>query len=150
MTRGVDKESVDKAMHDRVVREVAEQRFAIEDWEVRTNLGAAGPAVPDIVAIHSNSVVAVGEVETSQTICEERVAHWQEFASSCVRFYLYIPEGTEEETARLISKHNVTCAGLRRYSRNGKLDIKRVLAKSVRCRDDDHPWWVTIGSADSC
>jgi hypothetical protein len=115
----------DQLMHDRVVREVAAERFSLDDWEVTTNFaadgGSPGDIGPDITAMHGASVVAVGEVETAGTICEERARHWKRLGEECVRFYLYVPEGAEEEAVRLISEHEIACAGLRSYSCNGRV-----------------------------
>jgi hypothetical protein len=135
-------------LHDQVVRDIVEERFGLEDWDVATNPELMGPAAPDIVARHSVQVVAIGEVETASTLCHERAKLWKAFGQSCPRFYLYVPEGSEEETARLIANHQVACAGLRSYSYNGKLTVKSVRLEGARCREDDHPWWVAIGGGD--
>jgi hypothetical protein len=131
----------DQMLHDLVVREVAESRFGLDGWDVQTH---AGGGSPDIVAMNLCQPVAVGEIETAGTICEERAQQWKEFGKSCVRFYLYVPEGAEEETARLIAKHQVGCAGLRSYSRNGKLTLRSVHLDNVLLEGEDHPWWSEI------
>lgn len=143
----------DHLLHDRVVRDVAEARFGLEDWDIVTNPGWAGDGAlegvaPDIVARHSMQVVAVGEVETIGTLSEERAELWKAFGQSCARFYLYVPEGTEEETARLIANHEIACAGLRSYSHDGTLTVRPVHIEGVGCNDNDHRWWVAIGGGD--
>ena len=146
--------TIDQTLHDLIVDQVAQARFGIDDWDVATNTSPdnrelPNKILPDITARSHNKVVAVGEVETHDTITEERAKQWKSFGSSCVRFYLYVPQGAEEETMRLISKHQVECAGLRSYSMNGRLSLNPVYLDNSLCRDDDHPWWNTLGSCDN-
>lgn len=147
MTIAPETTLIDRTLHDLVVDQVAETRFNLDDWDVITNTSL--DISPDITAKSHDRLVAVGEVETHSTITEERAKQWKSFADSCVRFYLYIPEGSEEEASRLISKHKVECAGLRSYSMNGHLSLAPVYLDEVRRRDDDHPWWNALGSSNN-
>ena len=137
----------DLSTHDKIVSEVANTRFDIDGWQVVTENGHRNGS-PDITAISQDILVAVGEVETQETISDERALKWKAWGDSCVRFYLYVPEGAEGEAIRLISKHRIACAGLRSYSQNGKLEVNSVPMDNVHCKEDDHPWWVEIGSGD--
>lgn len=141
----------DEIIHDAVVRDIAEHRFGLPEWEVTTMPVDAGlPAVPDIMATFGDSVVAVGEVEVGD-VCSKRAQHWKALGDSCVRFYLYVPDSSVEMTCRLISEHKIACAGLRSYKYNGKLEIEPVYFENAVCRDDDHPWWMAIGGTEkSC
>ncbi|MEN6371109.1 MAG: hypothetical protein ABFD64_03765 [Armatimonadota bacterium] len=139
--------------HDLAVSRLADSRFCIDDWTVRTNTCSKPgyifeSATPDIVAECDGRVVAIGEVETMETISQERAEQWKSFGETCVRFYIYVPEGAEETTARLIAKHKVMCAGVRSYSLNEENETKRVDLDQVCCNTDDHPWWLSLGSSD--
>ncbi|MBI2842289.1 MAG: hypothetical protein HYX78_02705 [Armatimonadetes bacterium] len=140
--------------HDQLVREIAELRFGLDNWEIVTNTDSRKrdgieAALPDIVARCNSSVVALGTVETEETVSDDRATTWKTIGESCARFYLYIPEGAERETVLLIKKHRVLCAGLRSYSLNGKLEVNPVHVDGVECGEDDHPWWVALGGADN-
>lgn len=144
----------DHLLHNQIVHEVAANRFGLDGWEISTNLAlSTGDIIqsisPDIIATHSDEVVAVGEIETIGTICENRAKQWKEFGDSCVRFYLYVPKGAESEAVRLIAEHDVHCAGIRTYCFNDELDLKPVYIDTPISRDDDHPWWASIGGCDS-
>jgi hypothetical protein len=139
----------EQVLHDQVVLGVAETRFSFDDWSVVANtLSDTDDIIPDIVAEHSRQVVAIGEVETFDTVSEERALYWKSLGQSCPRFYIFIPEGSEKEAIKLISKHKIECAGLRSYRLNGHLEIRSIHLDDVICREDDHPWWQAIGSCD--
>lgn len=142
-----------QTIHDLAVSRLADSRFRLDGWTVRTNTcSKAGyifeSATPDIVAESQGQTVAIGEVETLETISPERAEQWKSFSESCVRFYIYVPEGAEETATRLIAEHNVVCAGLRSYSLNGKIEVRQIDLDGVCCKSDDHPWWLSIGSSD--
>ena len=144
----------DVPRHDQIVRDIAAARFDCDEWDVVVNGrctpdGRAEVEVPDIVATNCSRIVAAGEVETFDSITDEQARRWKEIGESCVRFYLYIPEGTEKEVARLAAKHEVECAGIRSYSYNSRLEIKAVHIENPRCRDDDHPWWLALATGSS-
>lgn len=146
----IDKLAEDQLLHDEIVREIALNRFALDEWKVTTNLIPSTGEIssedgPDIIATHSNAVVALGEVETEGTICKNRAKQWKEFGDSCVRFYLYVPEGVEDEAVRLIAEHDVHCAGVRTYCISDKLELKPVCVESLPSMEDNHPWWVAVG-----
>lgn len=136
---------LDKTAHDEVVRDIATNRFGLDEWTISTHTGMTSGATPDIVATNSDQVVAVGEIETGP-VCDERARKWKAFGESCARFYLYVPEASVKEAAELIAKHNVMCAGLRTFQYNGKLEIKPVYLEDVRIKEEDHPWWMGLGS----
>lgn len=132
------------SLHDQVVCEIAANRFGLDEWTVFTRAAENGDSVADIVATHRQEVVAIGEVETG-AICDERARRWKSLGESCVRFYLYVPEGLERKAAELIVKHGVSCAGLRSYKLNGKLEVKSVHIEDAMFKSDDHPWWLALG-----
>lgn len=145
--------SRDLLIHDRIVTEVAETRFGLDMWEVSTNLQSDSSerdvVVPDIVASNSKQVVAIGEVETFDTITKEQAMKWKCLGEVCSRFYLYVPEGTQDETARLVAEFDVACAGIRVYSYDERLEVRPVHVP-VRTREDDHSWWLKLGRERAC
>jgi hypothetical protein len=144
-----EEEMTEKSLHNEAVHRIAEERFRLDGLQVRANTDVEGE--PDIEAFDQFGTAAIGEVETAETINEESAKKWKEFGSKCVRFYLYVPEGYEEETLRLLDKYEVNCAGVRVYCLNGKLDVKSVPVENLRFQEDKHPWWVKLGGTEhSC
>lgn len=134
--------------HDDAVRKLATTRFAIPDWKIALNLGIRTNDQPDIVAVNDGQVVAIGEVETETTINREQAAHWKSMAELSPRFYLFVPEGTEELTKNLIEEYKICCAGLRSYKNfDGEMSVKSVQYdfNTEECRPDNHAWWWRIG-----
>jgi hypothetical protein len=132
--------------HDEAVVKLAEARFAIDGWEVTTNVGDGGGEAADIVAVNDGRVVAIGEVETSESVSDGEAEQWKRFGQASPRFYLFVPEGCESAAAELLDTHEVACAGLRCYSySNGQIRVKSVEYRNGRCRPDDHPWWQSLG-----
>lgn len=140
--------------HDTAVDYLAATRFNLDGWKVKTNTCSKPgyiyeSAVPDIVAENQDKIVAIGEVETFETLSKERALQWKSFGESCVRFYIYVPEGAEEIASQLIKENKVSCAGLRSYNLNGKAEVNQVYVDLPNCPVDDHPWWISIGSSDN-
>lgn len=138
--------------HDLVVRDIANNRFGLDEWTITTlptelPAGAALAVIPHIIATHEDSIVAVGQVETKD-FSSKQALKWKALGESCVRFYLYVPESKIEAACRLISEHDIACAGLRSFHYNGKLEIRPIHLDDVPCKDDDHPWWVALGGSD--
>lgn len=140
--------------HDLAINRLAATRFNLDGWNVKTNTCSKPgyiyeSATPDIIAESHDKIVAIGEVETLETLSPERALQWKSFGESCVRFYIYVPEGAEMIASRLIAEHKVECAGLRCYSLNGKADVRQIHLDLQNCPTDDHPWWISIGSSDN-
>ncbi|MDO8683816.1 MAG: hypothetical protein Q7N50_10085 [Armatimonadota bacterium] len=152
----VQRDAESQRAHDEAVRLIADHRFGLTDWSVGINpvaeqnhpIGDNGtPAYPDIVARCDDGIVAIGEVETSESISEEEAHQWRELARLCGRLYLFVPEGMEDEAARLIEDHQIHCAGLRTYSiKNSEtVLIESVPMSNGRAKWNDHPWWTNLG-----
>jgi hypothetical protein len=152
----ISRDADSQRVHDMAVRLIADDRFAIQDWKVITNPAAEQNdsiehvgfhVIPDIVARHKSEVVALGEVETFESISDEEAAQWVQLGQLCPRLYLFVPHGTERIAAELIEKHGVCCAGLRAYSFAGdnKLSIESVHISNGHSRWTDHEWWSNIG-----
>lgn len=149
MATTLEKMDLAKSVHDRVVIDIAKTRFALDGWEVAINPAqGSSKDLPDIVATNRGAIVATGEIETLESICEERAQQWKSYSESCARFYLFIPEGSEEDVVKLLNENQIHCSGLRTYSVNGKIDVAAVHYSAFSAREDDHPWWVEIGDRD--
>lgn len=142
--------------HDEAVRLIASERFGLDDWEVTVNpgdelndcVGENGSSVyPDIVARHAEEIVALGEIETVESISEAEALEWKKLGGLCSRMYLFVPEGTQDTVVELIERHNVHCAGLRIYSLedDNTLRVESVCMPNGRSHRSDHPWWMSLG-----
>lgn len=142
--------------HDAAVRLIADSRFCMEDWRVVINPFAEqndciphslGELFPDIVARHENEVVALGEVETEESVRDAEAAEWLELGRLCSRLYLFVPEGSEKAAADLIRKHGIACAGLRTYALNpdDTVSVESVSIPNGHNHKPDHPWWANLG-----
>jgi hypothetical protein len=139
---------VEQNLHDQTVRKIALSRFDVEDWQVSANYGpnTNGKYVADIIACNTGKLVALGEIETQSTITDTEAAEWKEFGDSCSRFYLFVPEGTEDQAMNLIEKHQVVCAGLRCYSIDGDdVNVKGIAFQNGHSSCKDHQWWSDLG-----
>ena len=126
--------------HDLLVEAVA-RRIGIATWVIRTNTtasreapvpcptAASGQAFPDIVAHEkfTNRLAAVGEVETETTLTERQAAVWKTSSQLAPRFFLYVPEETEEAARALLTAHRIRPTGccLSRFSARGGLTVRR-------------------------
>ena len=145
-----------QAAHDIAVKLIAEERFDIPEWQVALNpasernealVNGQFALYPDIVAKHAEEIVAVGEIETPESVCDAEADQWRALGESCPRMYLFVPEGMEEVAAYLIEKYGVSCAGLRKYSigPDNDLRVESVAISDGRVGFDNHPWWRRLG-----
>ncbi|MDO8585730.1 MAG: hypothetical protein Q7T82_01705 [Armatimonadota bacterium] len=141
--------------HDDVVKLIAGSRFNVGDWSVVVDAAAEAEAVrddgdpvcADIIAKVGDEIIALGEVETKESVSDEEAAQWLELGRLCSRLYLFVPEGTERTAAELIAKHGVRCAGLRAYAigENKTISVESVSISNGHSRWNDHAWWMSIG-----
>ena len=134
----------EKAQHDRLVTEVARQKFACPTREYPTCMTytnepvqrvmvytGSGPVYPDIVVVDgaaSNKLVMIGEVETEATITQDHVQQWRTYSALNVPFFLYVPLRLVQEARNLLSSNGVSVPALRSYSNDaqGNLQITNV------------------------
>jgi hypothetical protein len=141
-------------LHDALVEQIATTRFGLKGWNVVTNPGVAKDdghlgIRPDIVARQDSEIVATGQVETHETANLDEVNRWKSMGQLCPRFYLFVPEGTEQAVANLLSEHEVACAGLRAYSNTGnELRVRSVWFKNGHSSEDTHEWWLRLGGGE--
>jgi hypothetical protein len=70
---------------------------------------------PDIVAVKDKTVVAIGEVETEESVNEEEARQWISYAAFKINFYLYVPKSKVSDAVNLIKSKKIGVAGLRSY-----------------------------------
>jgi len=91
------------------------KRFGVK-WE-------GGVEYPSIVVLNGDgSVREFGSVESTESISEDSVARWR-MLSDCAprgrrykKLFLYVPEGFEEKTLRLLEENGIEYDGVRGYS----------------------------------
>ena len=132
----------------RVTRIIAATRFPFIDqndwdmsWQVYTNdymenqliieIDENESYTPSIVSTFGNGDLRViCEVETDDTVDEEQVPRWRKLSDlagvtyKLKKFFLYVPEGREEISQRLLEENEIEYAGLRTWAvRDGSLMI---------------------------
>ena len=90
------------------------RRYAVK-WE-------RGVLYPRIVITKKNGEIReFGTVETPETITPESVPRWRALSETAPRgrehkkLFLYVPEGHEEETLRLLEENHIDYDGIRGY-----------------------------------
>lgn len=129
-------------LRNRVARIIAVTRFPFvdqENWpmDARTIVNdeikrfgvkwEGGVEYPNIVVLNGDgSVREFGTVESGESIAEDSVARWR-MLSDCAprgrrykKLFLYVPQGCEEKTLRLLEENDVEYDGIRGYSVQGR------------------------------
>ncbi|UCD44793.1 MAG: hypothetical protein JSV27_11895 [Candidatus Bathyarchaeota archaeon] len=129
-------------LKDRVIRIIAATRFPFvdqTDWgegyvtitndggrRVRGINGLDGYIFPSIVITKENTdIQEIGEVELEDGVTEANVANWKLMSETAgmgratKKFFLYVPEGTEEKAERLLENNGIAYAGLRSWAVKG-------------------------------
>ena len=144
---------------NRVIRIIAATRFPFvdqTDWgedyvtitndsgkKVRGVSGPSGYVYPSIVITRANTIIQeIGEVEGDETVTEAQVDKWRLLSESAAvgrrvkKFFLYVPEGKEEDAQRLLEGNEIEYDGLRTWViRDGRLVITPI---STHDTDEDH------------
>ena len=120
-------------VHSRVVKDVAQQRFAFPNAEfpsLRTHVNVPEPAfavraadgselAPEIVVAEaaSGSPRILAAVETVDTVTDEQAAsRWLPFSRvPDTAFHLYVPSGFGAQAKRLLKKHGIKRVALRTW-----------------------------------
>jgi len=139
MTSRITKESEE---HDKIVCLTARIRFSFPNsqnptWKTYTNHPEQTKGVrkgndivyPDIVVVDEpkNTLVMIGEVETSITVSDDEASReWQNYASLDTPFYLYVPNDLVAKAKELLNKYKIKITGLRGYfyDAKGELNIQ--------------------------
>jgi len=122
----------------RISRVIAATRFPFvgqDDWdETRTTVAndplepewsfetTEGPLAPSVVVLNSDgSVRECGEVVLDAEFSGEQVERWRTMSrltgpgEKYKKFFLYVPEGSEDEALRLLEENGIEYAGLRTW-----------------------------------
>ena len=134
----------------RVVRAIATNRFPFidqEDWDITwgvyTNDYLEEQLIievgeerytPSIVSTFENGDLRViCEVESNETVSVDQIPRWRALSDlagvtyKLKKFFLYVPEGKESETQKLLQDNGIEYAGLRTWAiRDGSLVIKPI------------------------
>ena len=134
----------------RVGRAIATTRFpfiAQEDWDITwgvyTNDYLEEQLIievgeerytPSIVSTFENGDLRViCEVESNETVSVDQIPRWRALSDlagvtyKLKKFFLYVPEGKESETQKLLQDNGIEYAGLRTWAiRDGSLVIKPI------------------------
>ncbi|MDP2900228.1 MAG: hypothetical protein Q8O47_04600 [Candidatus Bathyarchaeota archaeon] len=138
----VDKET----LKNRIVRIIAATRFPFvdqEDWGegyitivndeikrkgIETGTEIVYPSI--VITLADGRIQEIGEVELEEDINVANVPRWRLFSESAgkgrfvKKLFLYIPEGVEEKTVKLLENNNIEFSGVRTYAvKNGTLVI---------------------------
>ena len=123
----------------RISRVIAATRFPFvgqDDWdESRTTISndprspewswqtPSGPLTPSVVVLNPDgSVRECGEVELDTEYTPEHVERWRLMSSltgpgeKYKKFFIYMPEGSEDMALRLLEENHIEYAGLRTWS----------------------------------
>ena len=118
--------------HDKVVADVAKERFSYKDRTTYTNPNgeknyAVDSEYPDIVAVKSGSTPIMGEVETEETVSEEESKQWKTYAALDGTIYLYVPKSKVVDAKTIIKNKKIGIEGLRSFEYiDDKLVIKDI------------------------
>lgn len=126
-----------QTLTNRITRIIAATRFPFVDQEtwpkgrqtivndetkrypVNTN---AGVLYPNIVITNPDGTIReLGTVESKEDISEDTVERWRALSDAAPygreykKLFLYVPEGAEEETKRLLEENEIDYDGIRAY-----------------------------------
>jgi hypothetical protein len=137
-------------LKDRVIKIIAATRFPFvdqTDWgeefvtitneggkKIRGISGPMGYVYPSIVITKGNTdIQEIGEVETEETVTEAQVPKWRLMSEKTgmgkrvKKFFLYVPEGKEEDALNLLENNNIEYDGLRTWAvKDGNLVINPI------------------------
>ena len=105
------------------------------EWSFQT---PEGPLAPSVVVLHADGRVReCGEVEIDKEYSATHVKKWSTMSrltgmgEKYKKFFLYVPEGSEEEALRLLEENSIEYAGLRTWS----LDNWNLVLKPIKTPD---------------
>lgn len=132
------REPINRNYHDKAVKDIAKKRFDEIKYDVYTNPGKEknahvgaedNPLYPDIVVLEKGvdrrKAIAIGEIETADTITENEAGQWKDYSNTKIPFYLYVPTGYDRETIDILKKGDIVISGLRtyKYAKSGEIII---------------------------
>ena len=98
---------------------------------IRGISGPDGYIYPSIVITRANTdIQEIGEVELRSGVTDASIPKWKLMSENTGmgrrtrKFFLYVPEGTEEKAERLLEENGIEYAGLRTWAvRDGRLVV---------------------------
>ena len=146
----------EKVLKGRIARVIAATRFPFvgqDDWdESRTTVANSydnkewafdtpdGPLYPSVAVLNADGTIReCGEIEISIDFTKEDVMKWKTMSEmtgmgvTYKKFFLYVPEGSEEKAEKLLDENGVQYAGLRTWS----LDNWNLVLKPYKTPDMD-------------
>ena len=138
----------------RICRVIAATRFPFvgqDDWdESRTTIAndprnpewsfntPNGPLYPSVVVLNADgSVRECGEVELDRELNDAHIEKWRTMSEltgmgeKYKKFFLYVPDGSEDEALRLLEENGIEYAGLRTWA----LDNWNLVLKPIKTPD---------------
>lgn len=122
------RQTIHQNLHDRAVKDIAKRRFDEIKCDVYTNPNGeknacvgveANPLYADIIVLEKGygrrTAIAIGEIETTDTINENEASQWTEYSATKIPFYLYVPAGYVKATTDILNKKGIKISGLRTY-----------------------------------
>lgn len=129
----------EKVLKGRIARVIAATRFPFvgqDDWdESRTTVANSydnmewafetpdGPLYPSVAVLNADgSIRECGEIQILPDFTDEDVKKWKTMSEmtgmgvTYKKFFLYVPEGSEEKAEKLLDENGVQYAGLRTWS----------------------------------
>lgn len=124
--------------HDKVILEVAKREINLEEYTVGINpseskkypvrLAGREWIYPDLVVRYrtSRQLQEVHEVETSESVNQEEVNQWKDFASLRRKLILWVPLDSAARAAALIDESKLNNVDLEVYEvdRHGKIKLR--------------------------
>jgi hypothetical protein len=92
----------------------------IKRYAISTDLGVLYPNI--VIANPDGTIREIGVVESREDISEDSVPRWKALSKAAPigrefkKLFLYVPDGTEEKTKKLIEEYGINYDGIRSYS----------------------------------
>jgi hypothetical protein len=92
----------------------------IKRYAISTDLGVLYPNI--VIANPDGTIREIGVVESREDISEDSVPRWKALSKVAPigrefkKLFLYVPDGTEEKTKKLIEEYGINYDGIRSYS----------------------------------
>ncbi|TFH14027.1 hypothetical protein E4H04_10980 [Candidatus Bathyarchaeota archaeon] len=92
----------------------------IKRYAISTDLGVLYPNI--VIANPDGTIREIGVVESREDISEDSVPRWKALSKVAPigrefkKLFLYVPDGTEEKTKKLIEVYGINYDGIRSYS----------------------------------
>ncbi len=92
----------------------------IKRYAISTDLGVLYPNI--VIANPDGTIREIGVVESREDISEDSVPRWKSLSKAAPigrefkKLFLYVPDGTEEKTKKLLEEYGINYDGIRSYN----------------------------------